>query len=115
MVLAASHEIVVDNEDPQFEFSKQVSTSFLKRVLNLSNENEDKYIPVWFWRPPTRWRATIDADFYGELIRSAHFIKAGNGEEKVAWKTTIPANGYYEIYYHFNIIVFYCQYIIKIF
>ena len=95
--------IIVDNEDPGFEFSKLVSTSFVKRVLNISNENEDKYIPVWSWRPPTRWRATIDADFYGKMIRSAHFIKAGEGEEKVAWKTDIPSNGFYEIYCHFNI------------
>jgi len=103
LALEANHEIIVDNEDPGFEFSKPVSTSFVKRALNISNEDEDKYIPVWSWRPPTRWRATIDADFYGKMIRSAHFIKAGEGEEKVAWNTEIPSNGYYEIYYHLNI------------
>ncbi len=31
---------------------------------------DEVFLPVWFWRPPTRWRRTASTDFYGKLIRS---------------------------------------------
>ena len=102
LALTTSNEIVVDNEDPGFEYSKPDAASYLKRVLNIANEDEEKYIPVWYWRPPTRWRATTSTSFYGKLIRSAFHIKAGTGDKKVAWNVNIPSGGRYEIYFHFS-------------
>ncbi len=101
--LASSNEIIVDNTDPGFEFINPVSTSFVKRMLNLStDDNEEKYIPVVSWRPPTRWRETIKAEFYGELIKSAHFVKSGAGDKKVVWNAKIPSSGYYEVSYYYT-------------
>jgi len=101
--LTSSHEIIVDNEDPGFEFFNPASTSFVKRFFNITDGDDDeKYISVRSWRPPTRWRATIDADFYGEQTKSAHFVKSGKGDKKVVWKTNVPSNGYYEISYHYK-------------
>ena len=51
-----------------------------------------------FWRPPTKWVATTGSNFYGEVIQSAHYTRAGDGNRRVVWNTVIPENGYYDVY-----------------
>jgi len=94
-------EIIVDNEDPGFEVLYQPTTSFLKRLLqSRKKEEEEDYIGLTYWHPPSRWRATTYNDFYGKYIHSAYYVKAGNGDKKVAWNTEIKQSGNYDIYYH---------------
>jgi len=92
--------IVVDNEDPGFSVHSFESESFLKKLLNLSNDDQDEYIGVRWWRMPTRWRMTPVSDFYGKYRHSAHYIKAGKGENRVSWKAGLPRSGEYDVYYY---------------
>ena len=91
-------EIIVDNEDPGFEFINPGSTSPLKRLLQISSDDEERYVGMRFWRPPTKWVATTGSNFYGEVVQSAHYTRAGKGDRKVVWNTVIPENGYYDVY-----------------
>lgn len=91
-------EIIVDNEDPGFQFVNPGSTSPLKRLLRISSDDEERYVGMQFWRPPTRWVATTGSNFYGDVVQSAHYTRAGDGERKVVWNTVIPENGYYDVY-----------------
>lgn len=94
-------EIIVDNEDPGFEVLSQPSQSFLKKLFNKKNaEEEEKYIGYNFWHPPSNWRLTTFSEFYGKYIQSAHYIKKGNGDKKVAWKAEIPESGTFDVYFY---------------
>lgn len=99
LTLALPNEVIVDNEDPGFQSLYSPSKSWLKRLIEVEKE-EEKYIGLVFWNAPSRWRATTFDNFYGKYVRSAHYIKAGKGDKKVAWNTTIEKSGNYEIYYY---------------
>ena len=93
-------EIIVDNEDPGFEVLSQQKVSFLKKLLQSDKEDGEEYMGFNFWRPPNNWRKATFSDFYGKLVHSAHYVKAGKGEKKVAWNTEITKSGNYDVYYH---------------
>ena len=91
-------EIIVDNEDPGFHVEEVKTTSLLRRLLKKSRSGEQKYVGLRFWNPPRFWKAAINANFFGRIVRSAYFIRAGAGDKKVSWTAKIPRNGYYELY-----------------
>ncbi|MCU0644391.1 MAG: hypothetical protein MUC94_09015 [bacterium] len=97
--LSLPNEIVVDNEDPGFEVLYKPQQNFLKRLLKIK-ENEEKYGGINFWSPPNQWRGTTNSDFYGTYIHSAYYIKSGDGNKKVAWKTELKESGNYDVYYY---------------
>lgn len=96
---AMPNEIIVDNEDTGFELLDKPSRNWLKKLLAVE-KTEDKYIGMNFWHAPNRWRGTTNDDFYGKFIHSAYYIKAGDGNKKVAWKTKLDESGSYDIYYY---------------
>ncbi len=98
IVLEGKDELIVDNEDPGFETIKRESASLLKRILGRDKEREDEYVGVRMWEDWLGWRITVNSSFYGECVKSAHFTKAGGGEEKAVWEAKIPESGYYEVY-----------------
>lgn len=100
--LVEQGETVVDNEDPGFTFSSGTSRSLLKRLIPRGEREEDvKYVGMRFWGGETnKWQPTIDSKFYGNQIRSAHFISAGKGDLKAAFTTDMKKSGHYDIYYH---------------
>ena len=91
-------EIVVNNEDPGFEIQSVTTDSFVKQLLNKNNIEEEDYIGLRFWNMPRRWRTTTNSSFYGTYRRSAHFIRAGKGENMVVWNAGIPVSGQYSVY-----------------
>jgi hypothetical protein len=92
--------VIVDNEDPAFEVHAFESESFLKKLLKLSDDDQQEYIGLSQWRMPARWSNTLRGEFYGKYRHSAHYIKAGKGENKVSWKAGLPSSGRYDLYYH---------------
>ena len=38
--------------------------------------------------------------FFGEFIRSAFYIKAGDGSKEVKWKIPVAEPGRYDVFYH---------------
>ena len=51
-------------------------------------------------RPPLNLTATTNDEFFGEFIRSAFYIKAGDGSKEAKWKIPIAESGRYDVYYH---------------
>ncbi|MCY1722444.1 hypothetical protein OU798_18995 [Prolixibacteraceae bacterium Z1-6] len=94
------NETVVDNEDPEFQVTSTENISLLERLIIKEEEKKRKYEGVNWWRPPTNWTATTNTDFYGEYVRSAHYIKAGIGEMKASWNVPVKKPGYYDVYFY---------------
>ncbi|WP_372931735.1 golvesin C-terminal-like domain-containing protein [Mariniphaga sediminis] len=95
-----SGEIIVDNEDPEFEITQTEKISLLEKWLIKKEEGTRKYEGMNYWRPPVNWTATTNSDFYGEYVRSGYYIKAGDGSMKAKWHVPVTEPGYYDVYYH---------------
>jgi hypothetical protein len=97
---ALASEIIVDNEDPEFEVTKVENRSLLEKLILKEEVRTSKYAGMSWWRPPLNWTLTTNSDFYGEYIRSAYYIKGGEGNLKAKWHVPIKKAGYYDVYYH---------------
>lgn len=96
-------EIIVDNEDENFELIQPSTDSYLRKLIEeKSKKEEQKYVGVRWWRPPVDWQFITQSGFYGKYIRSAVYTKAGSGENRVVWKTPIEAEGFYDVYFHYG-------------
>src|SRR5690554_6121329 len=93
-------EIIVDNEDPEFEITFLDEVSLLEKWLISEEESSRKYSGMNYWRPPLNWTAVTNSDFYGEYIRSAYYIKSGDGSMTAKWHVPLIEPGYYDVYYH---------------
>jgi hypothetical protein len=95
-----SNEIVVDNEDKLFTLVQPNSQSLIKKLLKNSHqaENELKYKGMSFWTPPVEWTLITNEQFYGKQIRSAYYMKGGNGSCKAIWNLPLKEPGYYKLY-----------------
>jgi hypothetical protein len=93
-------EIIIDNEDPQFEITITEDISLLEKLLIKEEAGVQKYSGMNLWRPPLNWTAVTNSDFFGEYIRSAYYIKSGDGSMKAKWNVPVAESGYYDVYYH---------------
>jgi hypothetical protein len=93
-------EIIVDNEDPGFEVTSTNEISLLEKWMAKESEGSQKYAGMNYWRPPVNWTATTNSDFYGDYIRSGHYVKSGDGSVKARWRVPVSEPGHYELYYH---------------
>lgn len=98
--LALASEIIVDNEDPEFEVTKIENKSLLEKLILKEVTSTSKYAGMNWWRPPSNWTATTSSDFYGEYVRSAYYIKGGDGNLKASWNVPVKKAGYYDVYFH---------------
>ncbi len=94
------NEIIVDNEDPEFEITENTSGSLLTKWVLKEEESKQKYAGYSPWRPPSSWTATTNSGFYGKYVRSGYYIKSGEGDQKATWNVPIKEGSYYDIYYH---------------
>lgn len=94
------NETIVDNEDPGFEYTTSENKSLLEKLIIKEKESASKYTGISWWRPPTNWTATTNSDFYGEYVRSAYYIKGGEGNLKAKWKIPVKNPGYHDVYFH---------------
>ncbi len=100
IVFNNEQEIIVDNESPAFEFSEYIEMSRLRKWLKPEVEEDFKYKGLRHWRPPFNWTATTNDRFFGEFVRSAFYIKGGDGSKEAKWKIPIPEPGRYDVFYH---------------
>jgi ABC-type transport system involved in multi-copper enzyme maturation permease subunit len=101
------NEIILDNEDPGFMVSKPRTNSLIQRIFKpvdneaekkgLGKNKELKYKGLTFWNPPAEWTLSTNEQFYGKQIRSAYYLKGGNGDRKATWNIAIKAPGYYKV------------------
>jgi len=92
-----NNEIIVDNEDKNFQTFSSVNRTFLREWVN-GEEAEQKYQGLNMWNPPQNWTLNTSSEYYGSYIRSAHYIRSGSGDAYARWSTLIPQSGYYEVY-----------------
>ena len=98
-------EIIVDNEDEGFEAFNPPFNSILKQMIygEQTEEKQQKYGRLQWWRPPHRWTLIKNATFFGKYIHSAYYIGSGDGSRQVVWRAQITENGYYDLFaYMFN-------------
>ena len=95
---SVSNEIIVDNEDPGFIISKQVSENRLKKLLGIQNKESTSYQQISLMRIPNYWQPVVESYFYGKYVLSAVYTRAGTGDKSVTWYTVIKNPGYYDIY-----------------
>jgi hypothetical protein len=95
------NEIIVDNEDPEFNVTTIENVSLLEKWILQEKKSESKYSGMNWWRPPSSWTLITNTDFYGEYVRSAYYIKGGAGDLKAQWNVPIKEGGYYDVYFHF--------------
>jgi ABC-type transport system involved in multi-copper enzyme maturation permease subunit len=96
--LAENNEYIADDEDPTFKFTETPNYSLLQRVLLKDDVDKERFVTYNTWRAPRSWKSTTNSSFFGKYIRSAHFIKSGDGSKKAVWKIAIPEGGSYEVY-----------------
>jgi ABC-type transport system involved in multi-copper enzyme maturation permease subunit len=96
--LAEDGEFISDDEDPSFRYTKSDDKSLLQKLLLSDEQSADRFIGFNTWRAPRTWRATTNSGFFGKFIRSAHYVKAGNGNKKALWSIPIKGAGTYEVF-----------------
>jgi ABC-type transport system involved in multi-copper enzyme maturation permease subunit len=93
-------EIIVDNEDPEFEVTKMENESVLEKWILKEDENTQKYSGMNYWRAPSNWTAITNSSFYGEYVRSGYYLKSGDGSLAAKWHVPVQKAGYYDVYFH---------------
>jgi hypothetical protein len=91
------YEVIVDNEDDGFSTFSPIEPTYLRAYLDSRNTSEKKYYGDWN-RSYSKWLATTGSDFYGSVIRSAHFTRSGSGEKTTSWTPDFEEEGFYDIY-----------------
>jgi hypothetical protein len=94
---SSHYEVIVDNEDPQFTHFSPIKPTILKAYMDGKKEVEQKYYGAWN-SSYSSWLATTGSDFYGSVIRSAHFTGSGSGEKTATWTPEFREEGFYDIY-----------------
>jgi len=92
------NEIIVDDEGKNFDITNLSSQRWSNRLLH-TNDTDDNNFRKYRWRrPPGRWSSIKHGNFYGTIIKSARYIKAGEGKNFVTWLAEIKETGYYTVY-----------------
>lgn len=91
-------EIIVDNEDTGFISSKLNTTSPLKRLLGISDNQGKTYMEINQWWAPEYWQPVVQNSYYGKYIRSSVYTRSGTGDKTVTWQTILKDPGYYDVY-----------------
>jgi hypothetical protein len=94
------NEIIVDNEDSEFEVIQPDNTSLLEKWILKDSGEGSSYSGMNYWRPPTSWTATTNSEFYGAYVRSGYYIKPGDGSLRAKWHVPLKKQGYYDLFYH---------------
>jgi hypothetical protein len=94
---STQYEVIVDNEDTGFTNFSPIKPTILKAYLDSQKDVEQKYHGGWN-SSYSRWLATTGSDFYGSVIRSAHFTRSGDGEKMATWTPELKEDGFYDVY-----------------
>jgi len=95
-------EIIVDNEDKGFSFNQLSEMAYLKSIIRQKNSNLYKYDRIRWWNPPHEWKPILSSKFHGNTIHSALYTKGSDGNQIATWKTLLPGQGEYEVYFYLN-------------
>ncbi|WP_421878891.1 hypothetical protein [Marinoscillum sp.] len=91
------YQVIVDNEDEGFSTFSPIEPTYLRAYLDSRDTTEQQYYGNWF-RSYSKWLATTGSDFYGRIVRSAHFTRSGKGEKLATWTPQLDEEGFYDLY-----------------
>jgi len=95
----SKNEIIVDDENDQFQLLSKAEQSLLKKLIYGENSKEENNFERYqFWDPAENWERLKSTGFYGEYIYSAYYIRAGQGDKKAQWEAELPESGNYSVY-----------------
>lgn len=89
-------ELVVDNESPGFSVAIPSGSERKNRRFLRSSAPEEYAAGVYVTAQRNDWCKLLDNGYYGDVIRSIHAKRAGDGAS-ASWTVTIPEAGEYEI------------------
>ncbi len=89
------NEIIIDNESEMFHVHKNLVDNFFKSTDDVL---KNKYKTFMYWAPPRKWLMSINNTFYGDFVKSAYYIRSGEGRNSVDWCIPIAKAGKFEIY-----------------
>lgn len=102
--LESKGDLVIDNEDEGFEIHTVSTISKLKRYLESKKEAEEASYEAMNPRySPSKWKQVAHTAFYGKSIRSAWYIRSGDGSSHVTWKAPLKEKGFYDLYAYFPV------------
>lgn len=96
--LAEEGEFILDDEDPSFSYTISDDKSLLQKLILSEEVSTEKFTAFNTWRAPRTWKATTNSSFFGKFIRSAHYVKSGDGSKKATWNIPINGTGTYEVF-----------------
>ena len=96
--LTENGEFICDDEDSTFHCTVSDDKSLLQKLLLGEEQSTERFIGFNTWRAPRTWRATTNSGFFGKFIRSAHYVKSGDGSKKAIWSIPINGDGTYEVF-----------------
>jgi ABC-type transport system involved in multi-copper enzyme maturation permease subunit len=96
--LAEDGEFISDDEDSTFRCTVSDDKSLLQKLLLKEEQTKDRFVGFNTWHAPRTWRATTNSGFFGKFIRSAHYVKSGDGSKKAVWSIPIKGDGTYEVF-----------------
>ncbi len=103
LTMSEPGEIVVDNEDIGFSLIGAATVSRMVKWLKINKKTDEvPYQSMRTRRPPTFWTPIIQSGFYGDFVRSAVYVKSGEGDLSVEWRTLIQKPGFYDVYSYLN-------------
>ncbi len=91
-------EIIVDNEDDGFKYTRLVNSSPLKRLLGVEDKSGSTYEEIRMMRAPEHWQPVVSSEYYGRYVRSSIYRRSGSGKENLQWTSLLTQPGYYDIY-----------------
>ena len=94
--------LVVDDEDSGFSIEGKSSTGFITWFKKSSPQPQDRYTALRFFDPPDEWTEAAGPQFYGRYVHAIHYIKAGSGSKRIAWRVSIKDAGTYEIFTYYG-------------
>ena len=93
-------EIIVDNEDPGFELMQPKNIGLFIRLMEKNVEEEETYSGMVQRRVPENWTLTTNSSFFGKYIRSAYYVRKGDGSRIARWNVPVESKGYYEVFFY---------------
>lgn len=94
-------EIVVDNEDPGFELIQPHNIGLFVRLVEKNMEEEEEtYSGMMRRRIPENWTLTTNSTFFGKYIRSAYYVRKGDGNRIARWNLPVEEKGYYDVFFY---------------
>ncbi|MGB8492289.1 MAG: hypothetical protein WCE64_14640 [Bacteroidales bacterium] len=91
-------EIIVDNEDAGFKYTRLVNSSPLKKLLGVEDKSGDTYEEIRMTRAPEHWQPVVSSEYYGRYVRSSVYRRSGTGKENLQWTSVLTKPGYYDVY-----------------